>query len=116
MTRLARAEFSPFRAGEPYFMRASVRSGLGLSGESIEKLVNKMLPTLLNPSMVAAYTAAGFWRDETIYRLAARQARTTPNAFAVRDRYRRLTYAGLVDAVDRLTASLARRGIASGDR
>jgi acyl-CoA synthetase len=97
-------------------MRASVRSGLGLSGESIEKLVNKMLPTLLNPSMVAAYTAAGFWRDETIYRLAARQARTTPNAFAVRDRYRRLTYAGLVDAVDRLTASLARRGIASGDR
>ena len=40
--------------------------------------------------MVAAYTAAGVWGDETIYRLAAQQARMTPDAFAVRDRYRRL--------------------------
>jgi acyl-CoA synthetase len=75
-----------------------------------------MLPTRLNPSMVAAYTAAGFWGDETIYRLAARQARTIPGAFAVRDRYRRLTYAALVDAADRLAASLAGHGITSGDR
>ena len=66
--------------------------------------------------MVAAYTAAGFWEDETIYRLAAQQARTIPGAFVVRDRYRRLTYAALVDAADRLAASLAGHGITSGDR
>jgi len=61
--------------------------------------------------MIAAYTAAGVWGDETIYRLAARQARTTPDAFALRDRHRRLTYAALVESADRLAASLAGRGI-----
>ena len=74
------------------------------------------MSTLLNPSTLAAYTAAGFWGDETIYRLAARQARTIPGAFAVRDRYRRMTYAALVHAADRLAASLAGHGTASGDR
>ena len=38
------------------------------------------LLTLLKPSTVAAYTAAGFWGDETIYHLAARHARATPQA------------------------------------
>jgi len=66
--------------------------------------------------MIAAYTAAGFWGHETIYRLAARQARTTPDAFAVRDRHRRLTYAALVNAADRLAASLAGHDIRPGDR
>jgi len=49
------------------------------------------LLTLLNAPMVAAYTAAGFWGDETIYHLAARHARTMPHAYAVRDRRRRLS-------------------------
>ena len=75
-----------------------------------------VLLTLLNPSRLAAYTAAGFWGNETIYRLAARQARTTPGAFAVRDRYRRLTYAALVDTADRLAANLAGRDIRPGQR
>ena len=66
--------------------------------------------------MIAAYTAAGVWGDETIYRLAARQARTTPDAFALRDRHRRLTYAALVESADRLAASLAGRGIRPGQR
>jgi acyl-CoA synthetase (AMP-forming)/AMP-acid ligase II len=74
-----------------------------------------VLPTL-NPSRQAAYTAAGFWGNETIYRLAARQARTTPCAFAVRDRYWRMTYAALVNASDRLAANLAGRGIRPGQR
>ena len=65
--------------------------------------------------MVARYTASGVWRDETIYRLAERQARTSPHAFAVRDRFRRLTYAALMDAADRLAASLASHGIQTGD-
>jgi non-ribosomal peptide synthetase component E (peptide arylation enzyme) len=75
-----------------------------------------MLPTRLNPSMIAAYTPAGVWGDETIYRLAARQARTAPATFAVRDRHRRLTYAALVESADRLAGSLAGRGIRPGQR
>ena len=75
-----------------------------------------MLATRLTGSTIAAYTAAGFWGDETIYRLTARQARTTPGAFAVRDRHRRLTYAALVNAADRLAAGLAGHGVAPGDR
>jgi acyl-CoA synthetase (AMP-forming)/AMP-acid ligase II len=75
-----------------------------------------MLLTLLNPSMVAAYTEAGFWGEETIYQLAARQAQTAPGAFAVRDRHRRLTYATLVEAADRLAAGLAGHGIRPGQR
>ena len=75
-----------------------------------------MLATRLTGSTIAAYTAAGFWGEETIYHLAARQARTTPDAFAVRDRHRRLTYAALVNAADRLAASLAGLGIRPGDR
>jgi len=72
--------------------------------------------TLLNAPTVAAHTAAGFWGDETIYHLAARHARTTPQAFAVRDRHRRLSYAELVAAADRLAAHLAGHGVRPGQR
>jgi acyl-CoA synthetase (AMP-forming)/AMP-acid ligase II len=74
------------------------------------------LPTLLKLSTVAAYTAAGFWGDETIYHQTARRARTTPQAWAVRDRHRRLTYAELLAAADRLAAHLAGQGIRPGHR
>ena len=36
--------------------------------------------------------------------------------FAVRDRFRRISYAELVDAADRLAADLAGRGVRPGDR
>jgi acyl-CoA synthetase (AMP-forming)/AMP-acid ligase II len=74
------------------------------------------LLTLLNAPTLAAYTAAGWWGDETIYHLAARHARTTPDAFALRDRHRRLTYAELIAAADRLAASLAGHGLRRGQR
>jgi acyl-CoA synthetase (AMP-forming)/AMP-acid ligase II len=74
------------------------------------------LLTLLNAPTVAAYTAGGFWGDETIYHLAARHARTTPQAWAARDRHRRLSYAELVAAADRLAAHLAGHGIGPGHR
>jgi non-ribosomal peptide synthetase component E (peptide arylation enzyme) len=73
------------------------------------------LLTLLKPSTVAAYTAAGFWGDQTIYHLAVRQARATPQEFAVRDRHRRLSYPELVNAADRLAAHLPRRRRSSPD-
>src|SRR5215472_13411611 len=86
------------------------------AGQKLRNAMADVLPTLLNPLRLVANTAAGFWGNETIYRLAARQARTTPGAFAVRDRYRRMTYIALVDATDRLAANLAGRGIRPGQR
>ena len=74
------------------------------------------LLTLLNAQTLAAYTAAGYWGDETLYAVAARHARSTPNSFAVRDRHRRLTYAALIETADRLAASLAGHGIRPGQR
>src|SRR5437764_10024388 len=74
------------------------------------------LLTLLNAQSLAAYTAAGYWGDETLYAVAARHARATPNSFAVCDRHRRLTYAQLIEAADRLAASLAAHGIRAGQR
>jgi acyl-CoA synthetase (AMP-forming)/AMP-acid ligase II len=74
------------------------------------------LLTLLNAQSLAAYTAVGYWGDETLYAVAARHARSTPNSFAVRDRHRRLTYAELIEAAARLAASIAGRGIRSDQR
>src|SRR5271168_271367 len=74
------------------------------------------LLTLLKAPDLAAYTAAGYWGDETLYAVAARHARATPDAFAVRDRDRRLTYLGLVEAADRLAARLAGHGLSPGQR
>src|SRR5437868_2852107 len=74
------------------------------------------LLTLLNAPTLAAYTASALWGDDTIYAIAARHARATPAAFAVRDRNRRLTYPALVAAADRLAASLAGHGVRSGER
>jgi acyl-CoA synthetase len=74
------------------------------------------LLTLLNARDIAAYTAAGWWGDETIYQIAARHAQATPDAFAVRDRHRRLSYAALVAAADRLAAQLAGQGVRPGQR
>lgn len=74
------------------------------------------LLTLLSAPNLAAYTAAGFWGNETIYHLAARHARANADAFAARDRHRRMTYAELVAAADRLAGHLAGRGLRSGDR
>src|SRR5687768_12844948 len=74
------------------------------------------LLTLLNAPTLAAYAAAGWWGSETIYRLAARHAHASPAAFAVRDRHRRLTYAELVAAADRLAADLAGHDVRRGQR
>ncbi len=74
------------------------------------------LLTLLNATTLAAYTASGLWGDKTIYQLAARHARAAPAAFAVRDHHRRVTYPALIEAADRLAASLAGNGVRSGER
>jgi acyl-CoA synthetase len=73
-------------------------------------------PNSPSGATIAAYAAAGVWGDETIYRLALRQARARPQAWAVRDRRRRLSYEALVVAADRLAAHLAGCGLQRGAR
>src|SRR6266540_6559271 len=72
--------------------------------------------TLLSAELVRHYYAAGFWRDDTIYALASAHARRAPDAYAVRDSLRRVSYRELVAAADRLAADLARHGVRPGER
>src|SRR4051794_16523651 len=74
------------------------------------------LLTLLDAPRLAAYTAAGWWGSETLYALALRHGSEMPNAFAIRDRHRRLSYAALVAAADRLAFWLAGQGLRPGER
>jgi len=85
-------------------------------GRTASAAMTGPLLTLLNALDLAAYTAAGYWGEETLYGVAVGHARATPDAFVVRDRHRRLTYRALVEAADRLAASLAGHGIRPGQR
>jgi acyl-CoA synthetase (AMP-forming)/AMP-acid ligase II len=78
-------------------------------------LTNTML-TLLDVRQSRAFREAGYWREETIYGLAAAQAKARPQAIALRDRLRRVSYSDLIAAADRLAASLHARGVRAGQR
>jgi acyl-CoA synthetase (AMP-forming)/AMP-acid ligase II len=78
-------------------------------------MANTML-SLLSAEMLAQHTATGFWRDDTIYSLAAAHAARSPGAPAVRDGAGVLTYAELVAAADALAADMAHRGVRAGQR
>jgi acyl-CoA synthetase len=72
--------------------------------------------TRLSAELIEQYEAEGFWRGDTIYALARWHAEHTPQAFAVRDRSRRLTYRELLAAADALAADLAGHGVRGGQR
>ena len=72
--------------------------------------------TRLSAELIEQYEAEGFWRGDTIYALARWHAEHTPQAFAVRDRFRRLTYRELLVAADALAADLAMHGVRGGQR
>ena len=72
--------------------------------------------TRLSAEMIEQYEAAGFWRGDTIYSLVRQHADHRPDAFAVRDRFRRITYRQLREAADSLAAELAARGVIQGQR
>jgi non-ribosomal peptide synthetase component E (peptide arylation enzyme) len=44
--------------------------------------------TRLSAELIEKYEAEGFWQGDTIYALVRWHAAHTPQAFAVRDRYR----------------------------
>jgi acyl-CoA synthetase len=79
-------------------------------------MTNNTILTLLSTERIAQHMEADHWRDQTIYMAAAAHMRRAPHAFAVRDRFRRLTYRELIDAADRLAADMAHNGIRPGQR
>ena len=79
-------------------------------------MTTNMILTLLSIDRIEQHTAAGHWRDRTIYMEAAEHALRAPGTFAVRDQFRRLTYRELIDAADRLAAEMAAGGIRAGQR
>jgi acyl-CoA synthetase (AMP-forming)/AMP-acid ligase II len=72
--------------------------------------------TLLSASQIEAFYQAGIWQHDTIYMAALAHARARPDAYAIRDRLRRLTYAELLAAADRLAARLSAAGVRPGQR
>jgi acyl-CoA synthetase len=72
--------------------------------------------TRLSAEMIRKFEAEGFWHSDTIYSLVRDNARRAPDSFAVRDRFRRLTYRQLLAAADAFAADLARLGVHPGER
>ena len=72
--------------------------------------------TRLSAELIQQYESEGFWRGDTIYSLVRWNAGHKPNSFAVRDRFRRLTYRQLLEAADTLAADLAAHGVRPGQR
>ncbi len=77
-----------------------------------------MIPvlTLHNPEASARYYAEGTWTADTFYSLLANHAEKRPNAPALRDSARRLTWGRLKARVDAAAAALVGAGLAKGER
>jgi acyl-CoA synthetase (AMP-forming)/AMP-acid ligase II len=78
--------------------------------------MTKTILTLHDPEAARHYYAAGLWREDTLYTLLAQHAARRPNAFAVRDSRRRLTWVELLALVDAVAADLHRAGLKRGER
>ncbi|HVL77081.1 MAG TPA: class I adenylate-forming enzyme family protein [Noviherbaspirillum sp.] len=78
-------------------------------------MTNTILTTL-SPQRLKQHYEEGFWQSDTIYMLARKNAQAHPDHYALRDRYRRLTFAQAVEAADRLAAHLAAQGVRRGQR
>lgn len=76
---------------------------------------NTFLTTLSRPHIDAFY-AEGHWQERTIYGYAQDHAMRTPGRVAVRGSFQTLSYAELVDAVDRLASHLWAAGLRFGQR
>lgn len=72
--------------------------------------------TLLSAAQIEDFYKSGVWRKDTIYSLARLHAEATPDAPAIRDRQRTLTYRELLEAADRLAAKLHEAGVRPGQR
>src|SRR4051794_5912927 len=78
-------------------------------------MTNTLL-TLHDPEAAQHYYAEGLWRRDTLYTLLAEHAAGRPEAFALRDARRRLTWAELQAMVDAVAADLDAAGLKRGER
>ncbi len=72
--------------------------------------------TLHDPKTAQEYYASGVWRSDTMYTLLAGHARARPDAYALRDSMRHITWSQLLAWVDALAAELYVAGIRLGQR
>jgi acyl-CoA synthetase len=72
--------------------------------------------TLHHPAQARRYYEMGLWRDETFYSLLARRAAERPDAPALRDGRRLLSWAAVKAWVDGAAADLRGYGLVGGDR
>ena len=78
-------------------------------------MMNTVL-TLHDPAAARRYYEAGLWRADTFYSLMRGHAEARPNAFAMRDSARRVTWHELLDWTDALAAALHDAGVVPGQR
>jgi acyl-CoA synthetase len=74
------------------------------------------LLTLHDPGIARRYHAEGHWREDTLYSLLRHHAKARPQAYALRDSRRRLTWRALAQWVDALAADLHAGGLKRGQR
>ena len=72
--------------------------------------------TLHHPARARQYYAEGTWQADTFYSLLAGHAQACPDAPALRDGDRRLTWREVAAWVDAMAADLHRHGLVGGDR
>lgn len=72
--------------------------------------------TLHDPALAARYKEEGIWHGETLYRTLANNAAARPDAWAIRDGNRRLTWRALLAWVDSLADDLHEAGLRQGQR
>jgi acyl-CoA synthetase len=78
-------------------------------------MTNTLL-TLHDPALAWRYYAEGLWRTDTLYTLLCDHAARRPEAFAVRDSRRRLSWSELRGVVDAVAADLDEAGLKRGER
>jgi len=74
------------------------------------------LLTTLSPERLAKHHDSGHWQNDTIYDLVCEHAQRTPDAVAVRDRFRAVDYRSLRQSADDLAQDLRNRGVRAGQR
>ena len=72
--------------------------------------------TLHDPQLTRRYYAEGHWRSDTLYSLLQHHATVRPQAYALRDSRRRLTWTALAKWVDAVAADLHAAGLKRGQR
>jgi acyl-CoA synthetase len=78
-------------------------------------MTNTLL-TLHDPVAARRYYAEGLWRADTLYMLLREHSERRPQAFALRDGLRRLTWRELQAMVDAVAADLHAAGLKRGER